>query len=244
MRVTTPVIDVMTSSLVASGVLAALHHRAATGKGQRIDVSLLDALVHAQSTGLASLFVADELLPRTGNRSRYFAPSGIFECRDGGYICITCPTEKFFRNFANVLDPSWLEDDRYRSIDSRLQHEDELEQAIIGRCKQFGRDELLERLVSADVLAAPLNELDEVARDPQVLHNKMVVETEHATMGALSVTGVPVKLGGTPGSVRRSPPALGQHTAEVLEELGYSAEEIRSLAGAGTAGARTGGNDG
>jgi crotonobetainyl-CoA:carnitine CoA-transferase CaiB-like acyl-CoA transferase len=245
MRVTTPVIDVMTSSLVATGVLAALHHRTATGEGQRIDVSLLDALVHAQSTGLASLFVADELLPRTGNRSRYFAPSGIFECADGAYICITCPTEKFFRYFAMVLDPSWLDDERYRTIDSRLQHEDELEEAIIKRCKQFDRDELLERLIAADVLAAPVHDLDEVVRDPQVLHNEMVVETDHPTLGRLAVTGVPVKLGGTPGSVRRAPPMLGQHTAEVLAEIGYSSEEIRALAQAAKpARAGTGGSNG
>jgi crotonobetainyl-CoA:carnitine CoA-transferase CaiB-like acyl-CoA transferase len=230
LRVTVPLVDVMTSLLVAAGVLAALHERAASGKGQRIDVSLLDALVHAQSTGLASLFLAGEVSPRTGNRSRYFAPSGVYPCADGELICITCPTEKFFRNLAQALGADWPSDARFKTIPLRMEHQDELDAEIAARCAEMTRDELLERLIAADVLAAPVHELPDVVRDPQVLHNEMVVTTEHATLGPLDVTGVPIKLARTRGSVRRSPPVLGQHTAEVLAELGYTAEQIEEIA--------------
>lgn len=230
-RLAVPLVDVMTSLLVANGVLAALHERRASGLGQRIDVSLLDALVHAQSTGLASLFLADEVPPRTGNRSRYFAPSGIYACAAGELICITCPTEKFFRNLAGALGADWPSDARFTTIALRLQHQDELDAEIARRCATFTRAELLDKLVAADVLTAPVNELPDVVRDPQVRHNEMIVMTEHATLGALDVTGVPVKLARTPGSVRRSPPVLGQHTAEVLTELGYSAQEIEAMQG-------------
>jgi crotonobetainyl-CoA:carnitine CoA-transferase CaiB-like acyl-CoA transferase len=234
-RVTVPLVDVMTSELVVSGVLAALLVHARTGEGQRIDVSLLDALVHAQASGLGAYFLTGEVTPRTGNRSQYFAPSGVYVCRDGRGIVITCPSEKFFGNLCGALGVTWNAEPRFATIEQRLAHQDELDAVVGARCGAFDRDALLERLIAADVLAAPIHEIPDVVRDPQVRHNEMIVATEHATLGTVDVTGVPIKLRGTPGSVRRSAPAQGQHTAEVLSELGYGADEIATLVKDGAA---------
>jgi crotonobetainyl-CoA:carnitine CoA-transferase CaiB-like acyl-CoA transferase len=224
-----PIADVMSSLLVANGVLAALHEREKTGRGQKVEVALIDALVHALANALGNHFINGWVMPRTGNRSPYFAPSGIYTCGDGKPVFITCPTEKFFRNLCEALDAGWLEDARFRSAELRLVNEDALDEEVSRACAAMTREALMARLVEYDVMAAPVNGLPDVASDPQVLNNRMIIEQQHPALGLAKLTGVPVRLSETPGEVRRAPPLLGEHSLEVLSDLGYTSGELDAL---------------
>ena len=236
-RLTIPLIDVMTSELVCSGALAALIARGRNGEGQRIEVSLLDALVHAMCNPIGAYQNAGFVTPRTGNRSLYFAPSGIYPCKDG-HVVITCPSQKFFVKLCQALERDWVGDPRFETIDARKQNEDELDRLIEQRCKDFSRVDLVQRLVAGDLLTAPINEIPDVVNDPQIRHNQMIVGTQHAAVGSVDVTGIPIKFYGTPGGVRLPPPTLGQHSEQILGELGYDAGEIGRLADGGIVGTR------
>jgi crotonobetainyl-CoA:carnitine CoA-transferase CaiB-like acyl-CoA transferase len=119
-----PAVDVMSSLLVSNAALAALRVREQTGAGQRIEVSLLDTLMHAQASSIGTYLTAGVPTVRTGNRSLYFAPSGVYPTSDDKHVVITTPSEKFFVQLCVALDVEWHKEDRFATITSRLANED------------------------------------------------------------------------------------------------------------------------
>jgi crotonobetainyl-CoA:carnitine CoA-transferase CaiB-like acyl-CoA transferase len=217
-----PVADAMASVLVAYGALSALWARQRTGEGQRVDVSLIDGLIHLQAPYTGQFSLLGRQQPRLGNSIDWYAPYDAYRCADGRFVHLACYNDKFFANLCAALGrPELATDERFQGNAERLAHREELDELIAAWLAERPRDAALEVLWAHDVIVGPVNDYAEVFADPQVLHNEMVVETDHAS-GPLRVTGVPVKLSATPGAVRRPPPALGEHTAEVLAELGLA----------------------
>ncbi len=224
------VADATCAMLVAYAAMLGLWVRETQGIGQHIEVCLLDGLIHLQAPYVARYFLFDEIVPRVGNSSVDYAPYGTFRCRDGRLIQIAVFNQKFWHHFCRALEHEDLAADvRFATNEGRLAHREELETVVQHILLERVADEWLRRLAEADVIAGPVNTYRETFRDPQVLHNQMIVPANHGALGRINVHGIPVKLTHTPGEVRRAAPTLGQHSREILQEAGYTAEEIQEL---------------
>jgi crotonobetainyl-CoA:carnitine CoA-transferase CaiB-like acyl-CoA transferase len=224
------VADATCAMLVAYAAMLGLWVRETQGIGQPIEVCLLDGLIHLQAPYVARYFLFDEIVPRVGNSSIDYAPYGTFRCRDGRLIQIAVFNQKFWHHFCRALAHEELTaDPRFATNERRLAHREELETMVQHILLERGADEWLRRLAEADVIAGPVNTYRETFRDPQVLHNQMIVPVDHGALGRINVHGIPVKLTRTPGAVRCAAPTLGQHSREILQEAGYTAEEIREF---------------
>jgi crotonobetainyl-CoA:carnitine CoA-transferase CaiB-like acyl-CoA transferase len=228
------VADATCAMLVAYAAMLGLWVRQTQGIGQHIEVCLLDGIIHLQAPYVGRYFLFDKIVPRVGNGSVDYAPYGAFRCRDGQFIQIAVFNQKFWRNFCRALEHEELANDpRFATNEGRLTQREELEAIVQHILLEHEAGEWLRRLEAADVIAGPVNSYRETFRDPQVIHNQMMLEVEHAALGRIKVHGIPVKLKHTPGQVRRAAPTLGQHSEEILQELGYTAGEIRELMATG-----------
>lgn len=228
------VADATCANLVAFAAMVGLWTRERQGIGQQIEICLIDGLLHIQAPLLGLYFLLNYVQPRTGNSSPHYAPANAYPCRDGRLIQIAVFNDKFFGNFCRALSrEELLGDPRFATLSARLEHREDLDKLVGDALRELDCDEAMRRLAEADVIAAPVLSYPEVFRDPQVLHNQMAQEVEHARVGRLRVGGVPIKLKATPGAVRRAPPALGQHTREILKEVGYTDAEVERLRASG-----------
>ena len=227
------VADLAAGFLAFGAVNAALVHRLRTGQGQHLDVSLLASTLALLPDPVAHYFDSGKRPPRLGNRNPNLTPAEAFRTKDGWVQVVIMNPDQYGR-FCNVLgDEQLATDPKFATNDSRLAHHDELKTRIEAALGGATTAEWVSRFEAAQVAAGPIYEFDEVFEDPQVRHLGLVTEIDQPGYGKAKMLAFPVRASATPATIRRPAPRLGEHTAEVLGELGLSRVEIERLAAAG-----------
>jgi len=233
-KVGVAITDVLTGVYASGAITSALLWRERSGKGQYLDVSLLDAQVSGLANIASNYLVAGKEATRWGTAHASIVPYQVFNTKDRP-ISIAAANQKLWSNFCIALRKwEWVDDIRFESNPKRVENRETLLPLIEEELVKKTCDEWMEILVEAAVPCGPVNDMEHLFADPQVKHRDMIAEVEHPTIGALRLGGIPVKYSETPGSIRRPPPLLGEHTDEVLSEvLDYSAEKREELRNAG-----------
>lgn len=228
-KVGVAVADLFTGMYAAVAILAALRHRDATGQGQVIDMALLDSQVAMLANLGASYLVTGQAPGRVGNAHTTIVPYQVFGVADG-HIILAVGNDAQFQRFCAVAGCSELAaDPRFMRNADRVRHREALVPLLAERLLQRKRSDWLAALDEAKVPCGPINHLDEVFADPQVRAREMTWAAPHPLAAELKLVASPMKLSATPPRLRRPPPLLGQHSEEVLQELGLDAAQVAAL---------------
>ena len=211
------------------GVLLALIERERSGEGQWVQTSLLEGLIAVLGFQAAKYFATGKRPERQGNDHAMMSPYGAFRTRDGT-MNIAAGNQGMWERLARALGLEGLiEDGRFRTVSDRMENRSALTALLEEKLGERTSAAWEGVLNEAGVANGPILHLDEVFEDPQVLHQEMILEQTHPTIGKIKQLGFPTKLSRTPATLRLPPPLMGQHTEAVLHELGYTTGEIKAM---------------
>jgi crotonobetainyl-CoA:carnitine CoA-transferase CaiB-like acyl-CoA transferase len=221
-RAGVPVADIFTGVYAAVGILAALAERERSGRGCLVDCALLDSQVGVLANQALNYLASGKVPKRIGNAHPNIVPYQVFPVADGHIIIATGNDNQFAKLCAVLGQPKIAEEPSYRVNSDRLKHRDELIARLSALTKQWARADLLAKLEEVQVPAGPINALDQVFADPQVLHRGMRIDPPSRRAQGSTVPGVrtPIIIGGRPMAAERAAPGLGEHSAEILREIG------------------------
>lgn len=224
-----PLTDLGAGLFAVVGILAAVESRHRTGVGQQVDTSLADAGVALSVWEAAEFFAGGGVPVALGSAHRMNAPYQAIECADG-FITLGGANDRIFAKLCDVLGhPEWLTSPEFATNAARVRHREELATRITAITIQQPRRHWIARFDANDIPCGPINDYAQVFADPQIIAREMVVDVDHPTLGHIRALGSPIKMSATPPDVRRRAPRLGEHTVEILQDLGLAAEEIKDL---------------
>jgi crotonobetainyl-CoA:carnitine CoA-transferase CaiB-like acyl-CoA transferase len=223
------IVDVCTGMLACNSILAALNARGRTGKGQKVEVSLYESSLAMLVNVAANVLVSGKGGGRFGNGHPSIVPYTTYAAADA-MVALAVGNDTQFAKAASVLGhPEWAQDARFATNRARVANRDTIDGLIGAALATDTADSWLAKLKAVGVPCGRINTVAQALDDPQTAARRMVETVAHPTIGDLKMLGIPFKFSDTPAAVRRAPPTLGQHTDEILDELGLDAAAVEKL---------------
>ena len=234
LRLGVAIADIATGMFAAQGIAMALLARMRDGRGQLVDIGMLDSTAALLTYQAANYFASGRSPERLGNRHPTIVPYETFEAADGEFV-LAVGNDDLWRRFCLVAGLTNIASEpRFATNRARSEHYDELKALLMARLRTRKTADWIAALTSEGVPCGAVRDVEQTLADPQIAARQMVEVMEHATLGSVRALGIPIKLSATPGTIRSAPPTLGQHTDQILRtDLGLTAADVANLRAAG-----------
>ncbi|WP_067902490.1 CaiB/BaiF CoA transferase family protein [Nocardia vaccinii] len=228
--------DGVAALTTAFGIMTALHARRATGRGQILDMAIIEPLLTVLGPQITAYDQLGVLQPRTGNRSTNNAPRNTYQCNDGSWVAVSTSAQSIAERVMRLVGrPELIEEPWFAAGRTRAEHSDELDGAVGSWIAARGRDEVVAAFEQAQAAVAPIYTAADIMADPQYAALGSVLKIEDPELGPLKMPNIPFRLSDTPGEIRTTGPRLGEHTAEILARFGIEEHRLAELREQGVA---------